>query len=156
MNTVISEFKNNSDWLSNFYRHRFFMDELDDWAMTGEHAFQALKTNSPESRDEILSAFTPGQAKKLGQSVRLRKEWNFGGRILAMQKVVRAKFSTPSLRVKLLDTGITQLIEGNLHHDNFWGDCYCNKNTKPCNRMRGHNHLGELLMAERARIRCER
>ena len=44
---------------------------------------------------------------------------------------------------KLLDTGDTELIEGNNWHDTFWGVC----------KGKGQNNLGKILMEVRKDIR---
>lgn len=47
-------------------------------------------------------------------------------------------------------------IEGNVWHDQHWGDCRCNRLALPLRREacaeRGANHLGRLLMELRAEL----
>jgi predicted NAD-dependent protein-ADP-ribosyltransferase YbiA (DUF1768 family) len=56
---------------------------------------------------------------------------------------VKDKFSrNPELRVKLLNTGDLQLVEGNYWGDTFWGVC----------NGKGENHLGKILMRVRKEL----
>ena len=60
-----------------------------------------------------------------------------------MEYVVECKFyQNPELLQKLIDTGDEELVEGNTWHDNFWGNCTCEK----CRDIPGENHLGKILM----------
>lgn len=103
---------------------------------TVEHAFQAAKTIDPAERAKILAAKTAGEAKRIGKTVTLRKNWN-QMREEVMEKALRAKFEqNPELKKKLLDTGDVDLIEGNTWGDTFWGEV----------NGKGQNKLGKLLM----------
>ena len=60
-----------------------------------------------------------------------------------MYEIVKDKFSrNPELRVKLLNTGDIELIEGNYWGDTFWGVC----------NGKGENHLGKILMRVRKEL----
>lgn len=60
-----------------------------------------------------------------------------------MYEVVLAKFKqNPDLREKLLNTGNAILIEGTTWHDNYWGNCTCDR----CANKFGRNQLGKTLM----------
>jgi ribA/ribD-fused uncharacterized protein len=61
------------EFLSNFYPSKVNIYGIE--YPTVEHAFQALKTFNLDQRFEILVAETPGQAKRLGQKVDLRADW---------------------------------------------------------------------------------
>lgn len=103
---------------------------------TVEHAFQAAKTTDPTERAKILAAKTAAEAKKIGKTVTLRKNWN-QMREEVMEKALRAKFEqNPELKKKLIDTGDVDLIEGNDWGDTFWGQV----------DGKGENKLGKLLM----------
>lgn len=92
----------------------------------------------------IREAATPGQAKKLGQGVSLRPDWE-SVKVDLMRTFVRKKFENPFLRPLLLATGDAELVEGNTWNDTFWGVC----------RGRGQNWLGRILMEVRDEIRKE-
>ena len=62
---MISEFKNEYRWLSNFYPSVIEWDGI--IYPTVEHAYQGLKTNNIEDRKHIASLDTPGKAKKAGK-----------------------------------------------------------------------------------------
>jgi ribA/ribD-fused uncharacterized protein len=145
---VISKFKNEYDFLSNYY----FLPMLIKWEgmlwATVEHAYQAAKTLDPIARKEIKNAETPNIAKRLGNTVKLRDDWD-KIRISIMTELVWLKFeSNPYLQDKLLDTGNAYIVEGNYWHDNFWGECYCDK----CAHIAGTNYLGQILMNIRKEI----
>jgi ribA/ribD-fused uncharacterized protein len=85
---------------------------------------------------------SPSESKKLGRQIKLRSDWE-GIKDNIMYTGVLAKFAQHSdLKQQLLDTHPLILIEGNYHHDNYWGDCYCKK----CQKIAGKNSLGKILM----------
>jgi ribA/ribD-fused uncharacterized protein len=135
-------------FLSNFDTTPFEMPNLGGMVRSGEHAFNALKTTSSADRHRILSAATPGLAKRAGRRVELREGWDDGLRVRAMQAVLLSKFQLPELREQLDGTGSLHLVETNRWHDQFWGDCFCGR---PACARPGVNMLGELLMALRAK-----
>ena len=65
-----------------------------------------------------------------------------------MLDLLRQKFRNPKLRELLLGTGEAVLVEGNLHHDNYWG----NRKCKKCAEIPGNNQLGKLLMQVRTEL----
>jgi len=109
---------------------------------TLEHSYQAAKTKDPVERMKVLSAAGPGQAKRLGKSVTLRKDWD-QIKIPTMMYLLRIKFSNKRLEHLLLNTEDAILIEGNWWGDKFWGVC----------RGEGQNWLGHLLMNLREELR---
>jgi ribA/ribD-fused uncharacterized protein len=117
---------------------------------SAEHAFQACKSADPVYRGFVALAETPGAAKKLGRSVKLRDDWE-QVKIPCMMAVLIAKFSqNDECRQLLVSTGDQVITEGNYWHDQFWGDCRCN--GERCS-VPGQNVLGWLLMTVRAIIR---
>jgi ribA/ribD-fused uncharacterized protein len=107
-----------------------------------EHAYQAAKTIFPDERKLFTAlGFTAGDAKKLGQTLKLREDWDHI-KVNIMEDLVRQKFQTIVLRAQLLKTGQAIIIEGNSWHDQFWGDCTCLKHQG----IPGQNHLGRILM----------
>jgi ribA/ribD-fused uncharacterized protein len=97
---------------------------------------QAMKTTDPAERAKILATKTAGEAKKIGKTVTLRKNWN-QIREEVMETGLRAKFQqNPELKKRLIDTGDVNLIEGNTWGDTFWGEV----------DGKGQNKLGKLLM----------
>lgn len=117
-----------------------------------EHAYVAAKTLDPEGRRQAAMKLTPGQVKRFGRNnivsnpvkgnqFQLRPDWR-DVRVNIMLELLRCKFSTPYLAAKLIETGERELIEGNMHKDDFWG-VYEGK---------GENHLGRLLMQVRSEI----
>ncbi|GAA4674604.1 NADAR family protein [Gordonia humi] len=149
MTVAIDAFRGTYLFLSNFYEVAFDVPMLGR-VNSSEHAFNALKSSDPQEQQSVLAAATPGEAKQRGRTVTLRSGWEMGGRVQAMQMVLQSKFESDDMRDLLDSTGDAALVEGNTHHDNFWGDCRCGG---PRCAVRGTNMLGELLMAERAKDR---
>lgn len=112
---------------------------------TVEHAYQAAKTLDTEQRFEILTAETPGQAKRLGQDAELRSNWE---QIKAdvMRRHLQAKFSNESLARRLGEIE-GRIVEWNTWHDTVWGRCICEEHDGA-----GQNMLGKLLMEIRGVI----
>jgi len=129
---MIKSFRGKYDFLSNYYRH--------GGQITAEHIYQAMKTESIVDQILILSAQTPGDAKRLGQQVTLRRDWD-RKKIYVMETILLCKFAPGSQEAEqLLATGDEELVEGNTWNDTFWGVC----------RGEGENWLGKLLMKVRS------
>ena len=131
----ILKFKNEYRFLSNFWKcHIIF--EGGEYTST-EAAYQSAKTLNKEERKKFI-LLSPADAKRMGKNIKLRDDWE-EVKVSIMQELVRQKFETNSdLMDRLLATKPQILIEGNLHHDTYWGWCFhCHK---------GENKLGEILM----------
>jgi ribA/ribD-fused uncharacterized protein len=142
---VIDDFVGEFEFLSNFYESpmKVFTPIAGAWVVpTLEHAYQLFKTNDPDEQRKIAAAYSPGKAKRMGQRVTLREDWE-DTKLQVMLSLLQNKFSNPVLRQKLLDTGDAELIEGNTWGDTFWGVC---KGT-------GQNWLGILLMRVRDKLK---
>ena len=136
---IINSFKNEHRFLSNF------IGEV-------EHEYQASKTLDKNEQEMIRLASTPGKAKRLGNKITLRSDWEII-KFDIMFKCVNLKFKrNKDLKQKLLDTKDALLIEGNYWHDNIWGDCFCSK----CKNIKGQNWLGRILMRVRNNLRKEK
>lgn len=145
---MIKNFDNEYKFLSNFYESPLVdTDRYHLTYPTVEHFFQAMKTENEALRREIANASTPGQAKKLGRRVPLRKDWE-KIKQQVMYVGLTFKFENSDLRQKLLETGDEELVEGNTWHDNYWGTCTCPK----CGD-KGKNMLGKLLMELRENLK---
>lgn len=136
----INNFSGEYRWLSNFWMAPI---TIGNWIFpSSEHAYQAAKSRDPQDWFKIASLSTPGQAKRSGQYLNLREDWE-AIKLDAMAEIIEAKFEQhPDLKAKLIATGDAELIEGNTWNDTFWGVC----------RGVGHNHLGKILMTYRERI----
>ncbi len=144
---AISVFRNEYNFLSNFYRletpipeNMIFKTRPDPlfYFATSEHAYVACKMDNEKRRMYIATMQTPGEAKRYGQTVDIRSDWD-EVRQSCMWDVLYAKFTlNPELKEKLLATGDRELIEGNWHRDTYWGVCK--------RSGEGENHLGRMLM----------
>ena len=136
----IDQFRYQWAFLSNFYPCAVFYG-LDRY-YTVEAAYQAAKTKVPLQRAAIRDAAGPHLAKRLGQRVTLRPDWEQIKREV-MSDLLWQKFTRHDLRDLLLSTGERELIEGNDWRDHYWGIC----------GGVGENYLGRLLMAIREVLR---
>jgi len=110
---------------------------------TVEHAYQSAKTKNPAEREAIRTAWSPAQAKRLGNTCTKRKDWE-DIRWEVMYLLCKAKYKPGSpLAAQLIATGDAQLIEGNYWNDTFWGVC----------KGKGENHLGRILMTIRNELK---
>lgn len=146
---MINRFEANYAFLSNFFMFPVHYEGL--WFPSSEHAYQAAKTIILAERIMIRDCGSAAQAKRLGSKKRkkitLRAEWD-SIRVDKMTDILRSKFENPRLMEMLINTNPEQLIEGNYWHDNFWGDCACEK----CEDIQGRNNLGEVLMKVRSEL----
>ena len=142
--TIIDRFTRETgyDFLSNFYPSTVSFEGM--LYPTVEHAYQAAKTIDPKIREIIRKANGPGEAKKLGQGIRVRDDW-YDIRLDVMRRLIKEKFSNPFLTHRLVETGDSQLILGNKWNDKFWGVC----------RGVGENWLGKILMEVREDLKQE-
>ena len=110
---------------------------------TSEAAYQAQKTLDENERLRISTLEDPHDAKKEGQKLDLRKDWN-DVKVIEMYLIVENKFAqNPDLKKLLLQTGDEILVEGNDWDDTFWGVC----------GEVGENKLGKILMMVRNSMR---
>lgn len=139
---VIDRFVEDFAFLSNFYPSTFRYEGKT--YRTVEHAYQAYKTLDESERQIIRNAKSAGEAKKLGRSVTLRKDWD-SIKVDVMRCLIKLKFENPLLREMLIATGNSELIESNYWNDKFWGVC----------RGQGENWLGRILTEQRNEIIAE-
>lgn len=136
--TVIDSFTGEHFFLSNFYEAPIdFGGGL--VAKSGEHVYQAMKTEDLTEALAVLATPTAGESKKLGRKVTMRPDWD-AVKDEVMEGVLHEKFAPGSeLARKLMDTGDAILVEGNHWGDTYWGVC----------NGKGINKLGQLLMNRR-------
>lgn len=127
-------------WLSNFHicpvQHEGIMYE------NSEQAYQAAKCWRLEDRYKFKE-FTPAQAKRFGQTVKMREDWDTV-KYDVMYEICKNKFTrNVDLKEKLLTTGNKYLEETNWWNDRVWG---------VCNGV-GENWLGKILMNIRKELK---
>lgn len=143
---MISVFDGKYAFLSNFYESPITHDGIT--YPTNEHFFQAMKTLDINEKKKIAAASTPGQSKRMGRTVTLRSDWEVV-KSYYMELGLRLKFQNPDLAEQLIATGDEELVEGNIWHDNCWGNCTCEQ----CANKPGENRLGKLLMEIREELK---
>ena len=133
---MINEFKGKYFFLSNFYTAPVMYEGL--LYLNNESAFQSAKVKDTERRKQFCN-IDPSTAKRKGRSVTLRHDWE-KIKDQVMEDCVKDKFTRNSdLRLRLIETGNKELVEGNMWNDTYWGVC----------RGRGRNMLGKILMKVR-------
>lgn len=142
-NKPIVSFHGDYRFLSNFWPAKVVLEGIEYPSV--ENAYQAAKTLDLALRVpfETCTAF---HAKRQSHKLALRSDWQ-ETKLGVMKQLLVQKFSDKDLLKKLELTGKRLLIEGNTWHDNFWGDCSCDKRAS-C-KEKGENHLGKLLMTIR-------
>ena len=139
MKTKIDNFTNEYSFLSNFSRSEIILGGR--VYPTVEHFYQAGKAETAIEHEYVRTAETPGKAKRRGQKVNMRKDWeNIKDKYMKLGLIL--KFDIEGLGDKLLDTGKAYLEEGNTWNDTYWG---------VCNGV-GQNKLGILLMEVRGQV----
>lgn len=152
MSDVIDSFTGPYAFLSNFapvdVRYPDYESPTTLTYMSVEAAYQAAKTHDLAQRKWVQAALTAGEAKRRGQKVSMKATWNANARLQVMSGLLRQKFAQEPFRSQLLATGDAELIEGNIWHDQAWGDCRCPQHVG----QGGLNWLGSLLMKIRSQI----
>lgn len=101
---------------------------------TAEHAYQAAKAVFEEDFHAIRTACSPVVAKRMGQKIKVRDDWN-KVKVSVMREILEIKFSIPEFEQRLLK------IEGPIVEENNWGDTFWGV----CDG-KGKNNLGKILM----------
>lgn len=138
------------DFLSNFHPSPITVNlwGADVEVPTVEHAFQAAKMEDMLDCFQVAEAETPGEAKRLGRTLRMRDDWD-AVKFRKMEVYLNLKFASGSRLARMLTgTGDQVLVEGNHWHDQIWGNCLCKSHQFEV----GQNHLGRLLMKVRAEL----
>ena len=148
---VIDLFDGKYAFLSNFYLCDI---EYEGQKFTStEAAFQAAKVigATPAETKKLREEFTkalPGKSKRMGRSCQLRPDWE-SIKDDVMYEIVKYKFTHhKELRELLIGTKTAILIEGTTWHDNYWGNCTCDR----CKHIEGKNQLGKILMRVRSEL----
>lgn len=139
-------FKEKYGFLSNFYPCNVEYEGL--LYPSVQHAYQAAKTFNIEMRTMIKNLKNGFEAKKAGNSLQVRIDWQYV-KFDIMEQLIKYKFSNDfELLGQLLQTGNMKLIECNNWNDQCWGMTF-NKTTE---EYIGSNALGQILMKVRKQI----
>lgn len=148
---MIDKFEGRYRFLSNFYPCKIEHKGINYPSV--EHYYVAMKVTemqlidgkyytAADFREMLARIKEPGDVKKLGQRIKIRKDWD-DKKLEFMNWAVREKFKNETLSEMLLSTGDQELIEGNWWKDYFWGVC----------NGKGENHLGKILMQVREELK---
>jgi len=143
--TKIWGFRDEYDFLSHFYPSPVVA--YDKLYPTVEHAYHACMVLDEEVREKIRKASTPRQAKFLSHHFPRRPDAEIVKQRIMYLLDIR-KFQDRELFEKLRATGNRRLVEGNVWHDNYWGECLC----RECISTRGWNWAGKILMKVREKL----
>lgn len=114
------------------------------WFKTVEHFYAAMKTKDFQLRMKIANMDYPAQAKKYAAAIPLRPDWN-DIKLDVMEYGLRKKFLPGTKHLEDLLAHTEDIVEWNKWHDNFWGECLCNRcQARP--EVIAQNNLGKLLM----------
>lgn len=152
---MINSFSGRYSFLSNFFPCEIDHDGIIYPSV--EHYYVAMKCNNDQMIDgryytcadfrELISKVeSPGKVKLIGKSIKIRSNWD-DIKLDIMKRGVENKFKIQELSKLLIATGNQPLVEGNWWHDNFYGQCTCEK----CSG-KGRNKLGKLLMQIRSEL----
>ena len=130
---AILGFSGDFRWLSNF--------AIEHDGLSVEHYYQAAKAVDPKDRDWIMASETPGLAKRRGQTIEIRADWE-EIRLSVMLEHTHRKYTQNPFRWMLAATGTREIVEYNHWGDTFWG----------VTAFGGENHLGRILMQVRSEI----
>lgn len=140
---MINEFKGEYAFLNNFYLCS--VEYKGVVYSNNEAAFQAQKTLDEKLKKQFEN-LGPSEARNLGKSIKLRKDWE-EVKDQIMYEIVAAKFNQhPDLMDRLVLTGKRPLEEENHWNDRYWGTV---------NGV-GQNKLGKILMDIREKERTKR
>lgn len=137
------------------WRHEFSNFYVEPDGTNVEKEFQLAKHDGkPIYQLVIAKAKTPRRAKELGADLRLTKEelaaWEARRVPVMLQLVDQKAMEWDAIADALMAVNKNKpIVEYNRHHDNFWGDCTCNK---PSCKKPGNNALGEIWMLIRRRL----
>lgn len=117
---------------------------------TSENFYQAMKFESQEKRIEYSKLNCYQSKLQAGREKEIwRSSWNKEEKLRVMELVLRHKFTLEtSFGKKLVETGISDIVEWNDWGDTFWG--------KDVDSKIGENHLGEILMKIRNALILEK
>ena len=152
---MITRFEGEHAFLSNFYPSPFVASSyfnlgVDDEVTfpTVEHWLQAHKATSWGDFVAVLSAPTPGLAKRAGRNLsEIRPGWD-EERVDVMYAGLSHKFADERLARLLVATGEEDLVEGNDWGDRYWGAVW----DEAEQAWVGENQLGLLLMYVRGEL----
>jgi ribA/ribD-fused uncharacterized protein len=138
---------------SNFSLHTIVLPDPWTWEMraypTGEHRYQALKSDDQEGHEYVMEIGNPGAAQKRGRQVNLREGWredHLGLGYYVMLELVIAKTVQHSFVQRELASTGDHIIYEDSPVDDIWGWRYSNDYS-------GKNLLGVCWMQSRALFR---
>jgi len=134
---MILFFKNEYDWLSNFYPVVIDINNIKYSSV--EHAYQSKKSDDMIWKLYCASNISASDIKKESKKIKILTNWD-NIRLIKMYECLIQKFNQEPFKTKLLNTGNANIQEGNTWGDEFWG---INVNKNP---NYGENHLGRLIM----------
>ena len=142
---MISQFKNEYRWLSNFAPVTIIIDGIEFDSV--EHAYMAHKSNDENWKKFCKETKNPGEVKKQSYKIKLVDDWE-QIKVSAMKKCLEQKFSQSPYKELLLSTGDEYIQEGNNWGDTFWG--------VSLKTGKGKNVLGKLIMQIRNNLTNEK
>ena len=141
---MITEFKDEYRWLSNFEPVEVKLKLDLRLYPSVEHAYQAAKSEDKQWRKFCRETNNPGKVKKAAKKITIRSDWEKMKRPVMWDLLIR-KFEQSPFKELLLETGEKYIIEGNTWNDRYWGVCL--------KTGEGQNVLGHFLMEIRNHLK---
>lgn len=132
---MISEFRGDYAWLSNFYPSKIYYDGY--YFSCVECAYQSQKNNDV-SWKLFCSEHDAKIVKRESKKINLIYNWDYI-KFYIMLDCLNLKFRQEPFKSLLVATEDHELIEGNNWGDTYWGIC----------NGKGKNTLGKMLMSIR-------
>lgn len=140
--TMITQFKDNYRWLSNFAPVRIMLDGIVYPSV--EHAYQSAKSHEPAWKEYCSrKGVTAVDVKRASRKVKLVDNWQ-DVKVEVMEKCIGQKFAQSPYKEKLMATGQIHIQEGNTWKDCYWGVDLVSG--------RGLNMLGKMIMKVRGEL----
>lgn len=139
-----------SNWIKNWFSNMELLDNpiYDNFGISYssvENYYQAMKAVNENDRDKFIG-LTPREAKRLGRTIQLRKDWDKIKVGVLLSGLMQKFLPGTKWHNKLMSISVFEdIVEVNNWHDNFWGDCICDR----CKNIKGKNELGLILMVIR-------
>ncbi len=142
---MINSFVDTYHFLCNFYMLENPIQYGELSFPTSEHFYQGMKTSDLTARQAISEIKEPRVAKKAGQIIELKSNWNdIKSEVMKLGLILKFSNNADILK-QLMETNDKHIVEGNGWHDNLWGNCICYE----CENITGQNLLGKALMEVR-------
>ena len=111
-----------------------------------------MSAGNTEAAAAVLLTKQPEDAMAAGRCVRQATDWTMKEGKAIMKKVLQIKFSSGTMKTKLMSTGKRLLVEATRHPCWGIGQPFTSHNVLNPETHKGHSLLGNLLMEIREEL----